>query len=141
MRFINGYLNRLRKILVKEGIPYGFTLTIWGVGTLGVEKYGHLTEAGVLLFVGAAIAAYALFAILLERYASPLPYQAQEEYSGISFVDFLSVPAAIGVAIGIYHVIEAPLLGLPLASFTAVSVYNIVLALKRMLFGTRHDGI
>ncbi|MEN6584194.1 MAG: hypothetical protein ABFD54_17250 [Armatimonadota bacterium] len=126
----------MRNILVKEGIPYGFTLTIWATGTLGIEKYGHPSEGEVFLFVGAAILSYAVFAVLLTRYAGPLPHQTEEEYSGISFVDFLSVPAAVGVAIGVYHLVRAPLLGFPLASFLAVLVYNLVLAAKRWLFGS-----
>jgi len=128
----NEYLQRLRRILVAEGIPYGFTLTIWATGTLGVERYGPLSTTAVFLFIMAAIAGYGVFALLLEVFTK-VQDQGKEHRSGISYLDFLSVPIAVGVVIAAYHFISAPLLGLTTASFLAVIAYNLVLAAKRTI--------
>lgn len=136
------YLRRLRGGLISEGTPYGFTLVIWGAGMAADDVYGHLTVAGIFLFITPPVLIYGILVLILERgfpEASSPPRLAQES-SGFSYVDLLSVLPTVACAYGIYLVLPDQYAGLPAASASAMLVYNLLLALQHTLTARYSHG-
>ena len=129
------YLQRLRGDLISEGTPYGFTLSIWGIGALGMRTYGTPTFAGVFLFIAAPVVVYTILSLILEAVlrdvASP-PIHAQQS-PALAYIDLFSVLPAVACAYGIYNILANPLAGLPAGSAAAMLVYNLLLALQRFV--------
>jgi hypothetical protein len=68
------YRQRLANNLVSESEAYGYTLSIWGAGTLLINAFGSPGVAPVFLFVGGALTAF----VTLALFAFPRPFASIE---------------------------------------------------------------
>lgn len=128
------YRKRLKALLTSQGAAYGFTLTVWSTGTLAREHYGHFSVERIFLFVLGPLVMYALLLIILYRPSQP-PVQISElHYTPFSFMDFISVPFAVGTAFLVYTYMPWPLWGIPVGSFLATLVYNLLLTTQFLVF-------
>lgn len=129
------YLRRLRGDLISEGAAYGFTLVIWGTGAVVISAYGAPRPICLFLFLAApAVVHFVLTLILatvLSAQSSP-PVLAQRS-SGLVYMNLFSVLPAVACAYGICAALSNPLAGFPLSSAAAMIVYNLLLALQRMV--------
>jgi hypothetical protein len=55
------------QVVAAAGIPYGYTLTIWGAGALCTGRFGLSSPAEAFGFVGGASVAYFGLAVVLRR--------------------------------------------------------------------------
>jgi hypothetical protein len=55
------------QVVAAAGIPYGYTLTIWGAGALCTGRFGLPSPAEAFGFVGGASVAYFELAVVLRR--------------------------------------------------------------------------
>jgi hypothetical protein len=132
------YSKRLKALLTSQGAAYGFTLTIWSTGTLAREHYGHFSVDRIFLFVLGPLVMYASLLIILYRPSQP-PVQISEiHYTPFSFMDFISVPFAVATAYLVYTYIPWPLWGIPVGSFLATLVYNLLLATQFLFFNRKY---
>ena len=58
------YRQRLANNLVSESEAYGYTLSIWGAGTLLINAFGSPGVAPVFLFIVGALAAFVTLALI-----------------------------------------------------------------------------
>ncbi len=128
------YWKRIRALLTSQGPAYGFTLTIWATGALAMERYGPLTLLRILLFMLGPLLMYAFLLLLAYRHRHPPVFLSEVHYNPVGFIDFLSVPLAIGVALLVFTLIHRPLWGIPLGSFLATLTYNLLLATQLLIF-------
>lgn len=129
------FKRRLRATLASQSAAYGFTLTIWGTGALGIRHYGaYATIPEILAFVLGPLTAYSVLVLTMYR-----PHEApvrlpEAQYTVVAFLDFASVPAALGIALVVYNTVPWPLLGMPVAGFAATLVYNLLFAAQVSVF-------
>ncbi len=128
------YCKRLQALLTSQGTAYGFTLTIWGAGALANARYGPLLLRHILLFILGPLLMEALLLLIAYRHRRSPVFLSEIRSNPIGFIDFLSVPLAIGVALLVYFFIHDPLWGIPLGSFLATLTYNLLLATQLLLF-------
>lgn len=101
---------------------------------LAREAYGSFSIAHVFLFVLGPLMMYALLLTILYRpWQSPVQL-SELQYTPFGFMDFLSVPCAVAVAFFIFSIIHHPFVGIPLGSFLATLVYNLLLAMQLFFF-------
>lgn len=112
------------------GLPYGYTVTIWGTGQVLIHDHGKPSIGLILLFVAGAAAAYGLLTVATHG-AAPAPQLQLEGSPHLLRAGALQL-AAIGGALG-----AAALLGLvssavawPLGGFAATLVYLGVAAVE-----------
>ena len=55
---------QLARNLVNESEAYGYTLSIWGGGSILINQYGTPTIGQILLYVGGALVAFATLAVI-----------------------------------------------------------------------------
>lgn len=124
------YKRRLMATLASQGAAYGFTLTFWATGMLAATRYGQFTPLKVLLHVMGPLLMYAILVMFLYRPSERAILLSELHFTAFGFMDFLSVPAAIGSAYFIYLMVSNPIFGLPLGTFLATLVYNLLLTVQ-----------
>lgn len=55
---------QLARNLVNESEAYGYTLSIWGGGSILINQYGTPTISQILLYIGGALIAFATLAVI-----------------------------------------------------------------------------
>lgn len=122
------------------GLPYGYTVTIWGSGQLLIHAHGPPGVALILLFVAGAAAAYGLLKVAahgasaapqLQLSGSPRLLRAGAIHLG-----------AIGSALGAAALVALISSGVawPLGGFAATAVYLGVSAVEMARFEREEVG-
>lgn len=127
------YKRRLMATLASQGAAYGFTLTIWGSGAIATAEYGVFTVPRALMHIGGPLLMYALLLFLLYRPGEPVVHLSEFRFPAFGFMDFLSVPAALGAAYCIYRLVPSPMLGSLLGTLLATLIYNLLLAMQLLI--------
>ena len=134
---LGSYLKRLQALLSSQGAAYGFALTVWGTGSLARDQYSPFTIDRVFLFILGPLLMYACLLVTLYRPGQLPVVLANIRYTLFGFLDFLSVPLAVGTGFLVYSLVHQPIIGIPLGSFLATLVYNLLLGTQLLLFGNR----
>jgi hypothetical protein len=121
------YRSALRTTIAASAAPYGYTLTIWTSGAVLSHARGIPAAGAALLFLGGAVAAYALVASLAVRGSQKrlVPEPALAAMWGGLHV--FAVGLAIGAASLIAHVVKN-VAAWPLVGFLATALYLTVSA-------------
>ena len=92
------------QVVAAAGIPYGYTLTIWGAGALCTGRFGLPSPAEVFGFVGGASVAYLGLALGLRR-VTGMPPRAQG--LSVPWENGAALPA-LGATYGLSQVMPGP---------------------------------
>jgi hypothetical protein len=122
---LTGYRPALRATIAASAAPYGYTLTIWTSGAVLSHARGIPSAAGALLFLGGAVAAYALVAAVALRGSRDqlVPEPATAAVWG--GLQLFAVGLAIGAATVIAHLVHDGA-AWPLGGFFSTALYLIV---------------
>lgn len=83
---------RLARNLLSESRAYGYTLSIWGGGGLLMTRFGRPTALDVFAYVGGALVAFALLALLTFGDITAEPNVVRE----VRATSFVHVVATLG---------------------------------------------
>lgn len=109
-------------------IPFGYTLTVWGSGSIVLLRYGALRLPYIFLFIAGAVAAYLACAVVAWREAvqvTPRPLRQ------ITLINVSSLFAAGAVAL-VVRLIAGPMPGSLAAGFVATLSY--ILLISSLMF-------
>jgi hypothetical protein len=129
------YRKDLRGILGASAGPYGYTLSIWGSGSMLSHTYGTPGPADIFLFLAGAVVAFAVVGTLAfggagKRFEAP---RSSIELFG-SF-HFVSVGLAVAAALLAAQLAPA-YLGWPLGPALATATYLLVVGAEHTLAET-----
>ena len=116
------YRSALRATIAASAAPYGYTLTIWTSGAVLSHARGIPSAAEALLFLGGAVAGYALVAAVALRGSEErlVPEPATAAVWG--GLHLFAVGMAIGAATVIAHLVHN-VAAWPLVGFLATALY------------------
>lgn len=125
---------RLARNLVSESKAYGYTLTIWGSGEILVEHYGLPNLARIALYVGGALIAMAVLALV--AFGGLLTEQERPEGHRRLAASMVHVAATGGslllsylIAVGSRRLLP-PGVVFVLIGFAATFLYNVLLVFE-----------
>ncbi|GAA0463769.1 hypothetical protein MUK72_08175 [Halococcus dombrowskii] len=122
---------RLASNLVAESKAYGYTLTIWGGGAILVAHYGTPSILAVAAYVGGALVAMALLAVV--AFGGLLAEQRQPDGEPPPVASMVHIAATGGSLLVSYLVSIGgkgrlpPVLVFALVGFLATALYNTLL--------------
>jgi hypothetical protein len=106
------------------GLPYGYTLTIWGGGQVMIVEYGKPSVAavfGVVLGAAAAFGALKLRSYGISSQVSPSQLASDQHALRTGVIHVATIAAAVG-AVALIALIDAWVVW-PLGGFAATLVY------------------
>ena len=140
-------LTRLRERLRESGAtaagPYGYTLTIWGAGMLGINVLGSPSPIEVFAFVVGAV--FGFVAVETAAWGDPRPRSARPPSAVMAIWGNAHVPAAAGsilLAWLVDSVIDADVAWIA-AGFAATAAYLVLSAVESLAaerFAVRHTA-
>jgi hypothetical protein len=127
------YREALRVVVAGESKAYGFTLVIWGTGTITLAQHGSPRAIDVMAFVGGALAAIA--AVIATSYGGLdvelEPKSARQRAAGAIHV------SSVALAIACAWVLTTPVgirwLAYGIAGTSACLIYQLVVGLEVLL--------
>jgi hypothetical protein len=128
---------RLARNLVAESKAYGYALTIWGGGSVLIAHYGTPGIAQVALYVGGALAAMALLAVV--AFGGLLTEQRRPEGERPPAAAMVHIAATGGSLLVSYLVSVGgqgrlpPALVFALVGFLGTALYNTLLVFEDSL--------
>jgi hypothetical protein len=121
----DGFLTRgIDASLEGAGLPYGYTLTIWGSGQIAIVEYGTPTVAMVFGLVVGAAAAFGVLKLAshgVHSTVSPSQLASDQHAIRTGVIHVATIAAAVGAA-ALVALIGAWVVW-PLAGFVATLVY------------------
>lgn len=119
-----GFDRALAEVVSNAGIPYGYTLTVWGTGALCVARLGLPSAGEVFLFAAGGSIAYAALAwVSSQRGATRVVTPPPALWENV-----VALPV-LGAVYGLDRVVTADLLSFFLSPLVATSLYLLGLAL------------
>jgi hypothetical protein len=136
-----GFRRNLRSGVAASAAPYGYTITIWSSGAVGMDLLGkpHVGEA--LLYVAGAVAAFLAVEMLaygqlrVRLSAGPAPRVGVWGHAHLA-----SAGGAVVAVWGSDHAFRGELGGWPVAGFLATGVYLLLNALQTTLASDAYAG-
>ncbi|MGH3847492.1 MAG: hypothetical protein ACRDS0_39665 [Pseudonocardiaceae bacterium] len=122
------YRAHLQAVVATSAAPYGYTLTIWTSGAVMTHARGIPTALEALLFLGGAVAGFALVGALAHGSATRVLRTAPEPT--VRLWGGFHLPS-VGLAIASSTLVVALIDGVlvwPLVGFLATCIYLIVIA-------------
>jgi len=135
------FLEALRSILGVETKAYGFTLVVWGTGSLTEAQRGKPGRLDVVAFVGGALVALTL--VILVAFGgprAPIPTRVRQRRHALGAVHVVSVSIAMACGWVVALVVTDTALSYLGASATAVLAYQLVVGLEGALSTDRSEG-
>jgi len=124
------YRHALRGVLSSESKAYGFTLVVWGSGSMLTAERGQPGRSGAIAFVGGLLLGVA--AAIVVSFGGPAERleTSQGRRPGAGGIHLASVGAAIGVAWGVAAIVVQHWVAYLLSGIAAGFVYQLVLGLE-----------
>jgi hypothetical protein len=126
------YRKDLRSILGASAGPYGYTLSIWGSGSVLSHTYGSPSPIEVFLFLGGAIIAFAVVGTLAFGGVGKEFDQPQSEIELFGSFHFASVGLAVAVVLVAAQLVPSSV-GWPLGAALATVMYLLVVGAEHSL--------
>jgi hypothetical protein len=122
------YRKRLANNLVSESKAYGYTLSIWGAGTLLINAFGSPGVAPVFLFIVGALAAFVTLALIAFKSVEP---RGERRLGAASFIHIVATLGNLLVAKVLLLVFLKSDIGLDISAlligYQATFAYNLLL--------------
>lgn len=113
--------------------PYGYSLTVWGTGTVGVDELGRPGVVQVLLLVAGAVAAFLLVEAVAYRTLRPHRAESPEPPRALwGSAHWIAAGVAIALAWALDRLIGTSV-AWPLAGFAATAVFLLLQAGEALL--------
>lgn len=127
---------QLARNLTDESEAYGYTLSIWGGGSILINLYGTPTIVQIFLYIGGALVAFALLAIIAFPYLFAERKTAQSRQLIIaSTIHIVATFGSLGLAYLITRVVTIPMIppdGIFLfIGFQLTFTYNLFILVER----------
>jgi len=125
------YLQALVTIVRGSAVPYGYTLTIWTTGAAVERRHGTPAIGDIFMFLGGAIAGFALVATSARRLAPEPVEKSRDELTWTGMIQLIAVALALGAG-ALVALISGPT-AWALAAFAATSAYLLLAAMELAL--------
>jgi hypothetical protein len=136
-----GYRAGVDTALHGSGLPYGFTLTIWGSGQVLIHHHGPPGIGLVFLFALGAVASWGGLRVLSQgaSNATGLQLEASPHLVRAGVLHVTAIGAAIGAAALVGNIDSD--VAWPLGAFAAVTVYLCVSAVELTLREREEEAV
>jgi hypothetical protein len=127
---VERYRDALRSALASETKAYGFTLVVWGTGSIVTAERGSPGRSGVAAYVGGLLAGMALTIVAAGGAPASGSSPRRRRRYAVGAVHLVSVAAAIAAGFALALVVAAHWLAYLLAGVVAAAVYQFALGLE-----------